>query len=178
MHFTATRRNASTSHVPSVPETPTSSGSAVSPPTPPQSPLTPLVPIHTRVRALLRPSCSGVSIAGRDKEREAIRDFVGSFESDDVPTTLYISGSPGSGKTALVNAVLDMLDKSDVRIMPINCMALSGIDELWERLLEDLDGGKKKTKTKPASTKEAVERLFTNLKTRWYAPRILFAVLA
>jgi cell division control protein 6 len=79
---------------------------------------------------------------------------------------LYISGLPGSGKTALVNSVLDKLDSSDLKVISINCMALNGIDALWERLLEELDD-KKKSRTKQVSGQEAVERVLSTMKTQW-----------
>lgn len=67
------------------------------------------------------------------------------MDIDTYKTTLYISGSPGTGKTALVNAVLCDLNKSqtDVKVISINCMALNNVDALWVHLLDELLDGKK-----------------------------------
>jgi cell division control protein 6 len=104
-------------------------------------------------------------MAGRDKERDVINAFISSFDGDDVPTTLYVSGSPGTGKTALVNSCLGALESSGVKIISINCMALKCVDALWERVLEEL-GGSKVAKTRGRG-KDAVERALSTLKTKW-----------
>jgi cell division control protein 6 len=118
-------------------------------------------------RALLRATSNrSFQISDREKERTQIHDFVTSFDAKDVPTTLYISGLPGSGKTALVNSVLDKLDSSKLKVISINCMTLNSIDALWERLLEELDE-KKKSKTKQVSSQEVVECVLSTIKTKW-----------
>jgi cell division control protein 6 len=102
-------------------------------------------------------------MAGRDQERATLEAFVSSFGNADAHTTLYISGSPGTGKTALVNSVLRDLD---VNIISINCMALNSVDALWERLLDDLESGKKnKTRIKKTRGKDAVEKMLCKLDT-------------
>lgn len=75
---------------------------------------------------------------------------------------LYISGSPGTGKTALVNSVLSTLSPDE--LISINCMALTTLDELWVRLLEELGGGAKKGREK---CREAVLEVLTDLTGRW-----------
>lgn len=120
--------------------------------------------MHARARALLRATCNGTSqMAGRDQERAAVEEFASSFDDADAYTTLYISGSPGTGKTALVNSVLCGLD---VNVISINCMTLNNIDALWERLLDELDLRKRnKTRSKKIGGKAAVEKLLSTLET-------------
>lgn len=72
-------------------------------------------------------------------EKELITRFV---KSNDEETTLYISGPPGTGKTALVNSILRDFT-SDSRVISINCMALNTVDELWDRIIEELADPKK-----------------------------------
>ncbi|KAF7361619.1 hypothetical protein MVEN_00505100 [Mycena venus] len=130
-----------------------SSRSQLLPPTPPNS----LLPIHARARALLRATCNSpaTEMAGRDSERAAISAFFASFIGQGQAvehTSLYISGSPGTGKTALVNAVLRTLDVNQVKVITINCMALNSVDTLWERLVEELGATadkKRKTAVRP-----------------------------
>jgi cell division control protein 6 len=45
----------------------------------------------------------------------------------DGTSVLYISGSPGIGKTALVYSILRTLDVT-VRVVSINCMALDSVN--------------------------------------------------
>ena len=129
------------------------------------------LPLHARLRALLRATCNGsFQFSGRDQERTIIKDFVQSFASKDTPTTLYISGAPGSGKTALVNSVFDTCELSDVKIISINCMALDGVDALWLRLVEEMESGKETARGKTVSGRGRVERVLSNLRSKWLVP--------
>ncbi|KAF8812914.1 P-loop containing nucleoside triphosphate hydrolase protein [Phlegmacium glaucopus] len=142
--------------------------------TPPPSPPVSLLPIHARVRALLRSTCNNTSsqIAGRDTERTSLLKFLTSFidgtptDHDPDPTSMFISGAPGTGKTALVNAVIrDLSAKNDhVQVVFINCMALKSVDALWERIIEDLVTAPKKKSTANRKT-NAYDRLKTLLST-------------
>ncbi len=173
------RRHASTSTLASVD---TASDSTVfSFSTPPPTPVSSL-PLHIRARTLLRATCNNADneIAGRDTERATLRDFITSFmdnsamDADDAYTTLYISGSPGCGKTALVNSVLGQVDPqaNGVKIISINCMALNNLDALWERMFEELDATCKQksspSKSRKAKGREAIVALLAGLKTKWY----------
>ncbi|KAJ7747245.1 P-loop containing nucleoside triphosphate hydrolase protein [Mycena metata] len=167
-------RRASTSAI--VPATPTAEIAQLTLATPPPTPPNSILPIHVRARALLRATCNSpaTEMAGRDAERVAIADFFASLidEADVVEhTSLYISGSPGTGKTALVNAVLRTLDVDQVKIIAINCMALNSVDTLWERLIEELSAtADKKRKTagraRKSQGRDAVNALLTVLPTK------------
>lgn len=77
--------------------------------------------------------------------------FISSFvEGDDADgaSSLYISGSPGTGKTALVNAILKELDSSSLNVININCMALNDVDALWDRIIDEISPSKKLKGTK------------------------------
>lgn len=90
-----------------------------------------------------------MSMSGRETERAVIESFLHGFDDDSTvkESILYISGAPGTGKTALVNSVIATTDVGDsVKIIFMNCMALSSMDALWERLEEDLTGAVSKGK--------------------------------
>ncbi|KAJ6625869.1 P-loop containing nucleoside triphosphate hydrolase protein [Mycena sp. CBHHK59/15] len=169
---TVTRR-ASTSAI--APATPTAAIAQLTLATPPPTPPNSLLPIHVRARALLRATCNSAAteMAGRDSERAAISAFFGSLvdEEDAVPhTSLYISGSPGTGKTALVNSIVRTLSP-DIKVVTINCMALNTVDALWERLIEELGGApEKKRKTagrvKKVQGRDAVDALLAGLSAK------------
>lgn len=89
-------------------------------------------------------------------ERQVIKNFLSRDDKD--TTTLYISGSPGTGKTALVNSILCEF-QSDV--VSINCMALNSVDELWDRMAEELDG--KQGRGKKVKGREAVLKALEEL---------------
>ncbi|EMD37480.1 hypothetical protein CERSUDRAFT_114125 [Gelatoporia subvermispora B] len=130
--------------------------------TPPTSPPSPL-PLHARARALLRPICNDVSnIAGRNEERKLIREFITSFlalaPSSAENSALYVSGTPGTGKTALINAVMHSLEAElephTATVISVNCMALTSIDAIWDRLAEELSAGSRQVKRGRRKAKE------------------------
>lgn len=134
-------------------------------------------PIHVRARALLRATCNSAGdFAGRVAESDTLRDFITSFfavkskPADDVHPILYISGSPGCGKTALINNVLNALEddmqENGVRLSFVNCMAMNNLDAVWDRLATDFGSPKKRGKQVTGS--EAVQKLFATRKDKWF----------
>jgi cell division control protein 6 len=84
----------------------------------------------------------GSAIIGRDQEKAVIRGYLTTGElvaSEEVATGanqkgLYISGPPGTGKTATVCALISEFS-ADCRVAFINCMGLVGKkDEIWSRI--------------------------------------------
>lgn len=92
------------------------------------------------------------------------------MDSDNAETSLFISGSPGTGKTALVNSIIRSLydDHDQVQVISINCMALQNIDALWKRLIEELGASRQRpTRAKRAHGRNAVEALLSSLEVKW-----------
>lgn len=120
-------------------------------------------------------------MAGRESERVSITDFVSTFlqpsSSTVAPSILYISGSPGTGKTALVNNILgslrDELENAEISVVTVNCMALNNIDALLEQLIEHFRSAEESTKKgararKPKiSTMQILNSLFSQAARRW-----------
>lgn len=113
-------------------------------------------------------------MSGREEERATIESFLLGFDTkspEEVQPVLYVSGSPGTGKTALVNSILaSMPMTSDTRVVFVNCMAYKNVDELWERLGEDVFApiAKNGRKTKKSYSKENVIKMFeTEKNTKW-----------
>lgn len=168
------------SHVPETPTTPATAISRLNVDTPPPTPSGLCLPIHARARALLRATCnSTASIAGRDSERGLITSFVDSFlvaklnEDDLANPVLYISGSPGCGKTALVNTILTGVEvemfENQVNVAMVNCMAMNSLDDVWDRLFEELGGNR--GKGKKGKSCDLVDGLLKRLQSKWYVPR-------
>ncbi|THG96270.1 hypothetical protein EW145_g7808 [Phellinidium pouzarii] len=133
------RRHPTQSAIPQTPSRVPEISLATPPSTPPLT-----LPLHHRVRSLLRTtsnSSNNMSLEGRETERSIIESFLHSFDGDmDISeSVLYVSGSPGTGKTALVNSIIASAKISDnVRVIFLNCMAISGLDALWPRLADEL----------------------------------------
>jgi cell division control protein 6 len=157
-----------------LPSTPSTSLSGLSLVTPPGTPSA-LIPLHVRARSLLRATCnSTTAIFGRASERDKITKFLASFvtgsDSDASTSTLYVSGLPGTGKTALVNDILRTTDMSDVVVVNLNCMALNNADALWDRLQEDLGVMKKargRGRPKKLDAKATVAKILEGSSTKW-----------
>lgn len=107
-----------------------------------------------------------------------ISGFISGSQPESTPEgdspILYVSGTPGTGKTALVNAVLgDMRDEladAHVSVITVNCMAVNDVDALYTRLVEDLSkGGKKPGRGRQVkeSSFQAVDRLLTKQRAKW-----------
>lgn len=153
------------------PSTPTTTLARLTLSTPPPTPPSTLIPIEARARALLRSTSNGSEeISGRDAERAIIHEFLAPFindqdvDDDTMKTTLFISGAPGTGKTALVNSVIRGLEMDTVRTLSINCVSLGGLDAVWERLADELGGTKKPKKSKG---RDAVEKLLSSQTSQW-----------
>ena len=127
--------------------------------TPPATPLI-SIPLYVRVRGLLRFTSKAefsMSMEGRTQERTIIESFllILDEDSDVTESVLYISGSPGTGKTALVNSIISSTTVSnDVKVLFINCMAIRGMDMLWQRLVEEFSSIAGKAKTGRAASKK------------------------
>jgi len=91
---------------------------------------------------------------------------------DKIRSNIFISGSPGTGKTALINTLIRQLsadNPTDLRVISINCMALKTLDSLWERILEELADAspKKRPAGKKLKGREAVRSMLDTLKVKW-----------
>ena len=117
-------------------------------------------------------------ITGREKEHATILSFIKSFiddtamNHDRIQSSMFISGSPGTGKTALVTKIVRDLvieHPDDVQVISINCMALKNPDALWERMLDELEPGtsRKRSTAKKAKGREAVQTLLQKSNLKW-----------
>ncbi|XP_056227841.1 cell division control protein 6 homolog [Seriola aureovittata] len=77
-------------------------------------------------------------LLSREAERASIRSFLEDKVLRRVPGSLYISGAPGTGKTACFNCVLQEMkaELSKVQTVVVNCMSLRSSHAIF-RLLAD-----------------------------------------
>lgn len=167
----APRRHFSTSSLGT--RTPSTTLSQLALATPPPTPPSLLVPIYARARALLRPTSNGaLLLSGRATERALISEFITPFVEAKNPastqyTSLYISGSPGTGKTAVVNSVISELAiPPTCAVITINCMALNDIEFLWSRLVDELSPPKARAKKAPKGV-DGLNRILSTYPSKW-----------
>lgn len=112
----------------------------------PRTPRTPLTPstvptVYSTARQLFVRSANPGRLIGREEEKNELNSFVrGGIESKS-GRSLYVSGPPGTGKSALVNEVFeDMQGLDNVKTAYINCMSVKNTQDIYGKLLEDLVG--------------------------------------
>lgn len=79
------------------------------------------------------------SLIGREQERGQLTDFITRQLEAGAGGCLYVSGPPGTGKSAFVNDIVQSLDLKDTRQATINCMSIKNSAELAETLATSLE---------------------------------------
>lgn len=129
-----------------IPITPRSLLTSAAKATIPRTPRTPLTPsnvptvYHNARQSFVRSSDPG-RLIGRDAERTELESFIREGISRRSGRCLYVSGPPGTGKSALVREVCqDLSDGPELRKAFINCMSVKTPGEVYQTLVNDLLG--------------------------------------
>lgn len=111
----------------------------------PRTPRTPSTPsnsvptLYNAARQLFVRSAHPGRLVGRDNERAELDEFIQKRVAARRGGCLYVSGPPGTGKSALVNEVCGSLkDAEAVKMTYVNCMSLRTSQDLYGKLIEDL----------------------------------------
>ncbi|KAL2124612.1 hypothetical protein VTJ04DRAFT_977 [Mycothermus thermophilus] len=132
----------------------------------PQTPLTPASSqtVYHQARQLFSRSADPGQLIGRDDERAKLLAFLDRCTTARPGGCLYVSGPPGTGKSAMVKAVTDeVASKSkSIRKAYINCMSIRSSKDLYATLLEELGGG---SDLSEARVDEALQKMFQRTKT-------------
>ncbi|PHH74483.1 hypothetical protein CDD80_3063 [Ophiocordyceps camponoti-rufipedis] len=109
----------------------------------PQSPLSPstVQTVYHGARQLFARGVEPGRIVGREAEREQLSRFLDRCEtaSPSPHGCLYVSGAPGTGKSALVvDMTRDCSSRDGVRAAYINCMSIKSSKDLYVTLLSEL----------------------------------------
>ncbi|KAL8304009.1 hypothetical protein RB597_004653 [Gaeumannomyces tritici] len=126
----------------------------------PRTPATPAASqtIYHLARQLFSRSNDPGQLIGRDNERERLEDFLARCTSAAPGGCLYVSGPPGTGKSAMVNSVTDELAlTTSVRKAYINCMSIKSSTDLYVTLLDLLGSTSGALESDPAA---ALQTLF------------------
>ncbi|OLN88519.1 Cell division control protein 18 [Colletotrichum chlorophyti] len=105
----------------------------------PHSPLTPgsLQTVYHSARQLFARGAEPGQLVGREKEREKVSQFVQRCSSSTPNGCLYVSGPPGTGKSAMIKEITEQLaDCPTVRKAYVNCMSVESSKDLYNTLLE------------------------------------------
>lgn len=112
----------------------------------PRSARTPVTPsaatVYSQARQLFSRCSDPGKLIGRDSERAKLSTFVqSSLESTSTSTgCLYVSGPPGTGKSALLNEIIEEhTTDSSIPVSVVNCMSVRNSKDLSRKLSDDLD---------------------------------------
>jgi cell division control protein 6 len=108
----------------------------------PQTPLTPAScqTVYHRARQLFSRSADPGRLVGRDEERTRLKTFLGRCAGPNPSGCIYVSGPPGTGKSAMVDEATRELVREcpAVRKASVNCMSIKSPKELYTTLLDQL----------------------------------------
>lgn len=79
------------------------------------------------------------NLPGREKELEFLNDYVQDHLKNKKSGSLYISGPPGTGKTACLNKVLEHPDfRQELKIVNVNCASFNSPKVIYHRIADQL----------------------------------------
>lgn len=110
----------------------------------PHTPRTPTNPrstaptVYNTARQLFTRSIEPGQLIGRNDERTEIRSFISTRLEKSSSGCIYISGPPGTGKSALVHEIsAEFLDNESCNQSYVNCMSIKHARDIFAKLLED-----------------------------------------
>lgn len=108
------------------------------PPTPrPSATPTTSQTVYSQARQLFARGATSGRLVGRDSEREKVSNFIQECVESKKGGCLYISGPPGTGKSAMVNEVCQDMDLSDVKVSHVNCVSMRNSRDVYSKLIQD-----------------------------------------
>ncbi|BDD55876.1 AAA ATPase [Monascus purpureus] len=116
------------------------SGKPLTPRTPRQAtaPTTSSQTVYTQARQLFARGANPGRLIGRESEREKLVSFIQDGVESRRGGCLYVSGPPGTGKSAMVEEVCRELELKTVHISHINCASIRNARDVYSKLIEDL----------------------------------------
>ncbi|KAJ5628209.1 hypothetical protein N7490_010437 [Penicillium lividum] len=108
------------------------------PPTPrPSATPTTTQTVYSQARQLFARGATSGRLVGRESEREKVSNFIEDCVESQKGGCLYISGPPGTGKSAMVNEVCQDMDLSNVKVSHVNCVSMRNSRDVYSKLIQD-----------------------------------------
>lgn len=98
----------------------------------------------------------GPVLPGRETEADLLNQYIEKSLAERKPVSIYVSGPPGTGKTAQVNAILSKIHNNrvtfranhkdvsrSVQVIQLNCMTLRSADQIYSAVAESITGKKR-----------------------------------
>ncbi|CBF81423.1 hypothetical protein AN5676.2 [Aspergillus nidulans FGSC A4] len=94
--------------------------------------------VYTQARQLFARGANSGRIIGREVEKEKLASFIADGMKFKKGGCMYVSGPPGTGKSALVKEVLDEVEIKPARVAQLNCASMRTARDVYSKLTEDL----------------------------------------
>ncbi|KAF8863373.1 cell division control protein Cdc6 [Acephala macrosclerotiorum] len=108
----------------------------------PRTPRTPVTPgasiatVYSKARQLFVRSSEPGRLIGREAEREELSNFIQERADKASGGCIYVSGPPGTGKSAMVGEITESFEESaSLRKEYVNCMSMKTSKDLYGKLL-------------------------------------------
>lgn len=132
----------------------------------PRTPRTPVISrsIYNDVRKVFTRGSNSGPLVGREKERQEARQFIEHLVNSSQGGCLYVSGPPGTGKSALVSEICQAVkDITKVKQSFVNCMSLQNASDIFNVLASELGST---DDVFGNQAKEALHAMFTSKDTK------------
>ncbi|KAJ5331144.1 hypothetical protein N7476_000927 [Penicillium atrosanguineum] len=93
--------------------------------------------VYSQARQLFARGANSGRLVGRDMEREKVSRFIEDCLESKKGSCLYISGPPGTGKSAMVNEVCQEMELSTVKVSHVNCVSMRSARDVYSKLIQD-----------------------------------------
>jgi cell division control protein 6 len=104
----------------------------------PHTPRTAVNSIYNDARKLFKGSVQSSKIIGREKEKLEIANFIEKRFKSKSSGCIYVSGPPGTGKSAMINEICEELKANyDVQSSYCNCMSVKSATDVFANLFDD-----------------------------------------
>jgi cell division control protein 6 len=137
----------------------------------PRTPHTPGTPRHTaptiynEARQAFARGSAPPALYGREQERKELESFVSTRSKSKKSGCIYVSGPPGTGKSAFVNEVCSSVSSAgSAKTGYINCMSVKNATDLYRTLLEEFVDI---TEVAEGEEMDTLEQLFMQRKTSY-----------
>ncbi|WEW60066.1 AAA ATPase [Emydomyces testavorans] len=95
--------------------------------------------IYTSARQLFVRSANPGRLVGREAEREDLTQFIRNAVSSKHGGCMYVSGPPGTGKSALIEEVCrELQPELTNKVAYVNCASMTSARDIYGKLIEDL----------------------------------------
>lgn len=137
----------------------------------PRTPHTPGTPRHAgptvynEARQVFARGSAPTSLYGREKERSELESFISTRTKSKKSGCIYVSGPPGTGKSAFVDDVCRSVSADgSIKSGYINCMSVKNATDLYRTLLEEFMDI---TAVAEGEEMDALKELFVQRKTSY-----------